>query len=467
LQYSNVGGGPKSVVATTSATRAEEMPPLILEGESALYDALIVKRHLNPKPVRQVVGNVSGDALKESVAIYERYLTIVGPGFRGGQQFYFHDLAVDEGGDVTRLDLVDFTGDGRDEIVLQKTLSVEGGERDILQVWTVKSKDEPALIFQHEVGAQAKSGRVSNRVKIKAGRSPEIIIERDKADEELDPTEIGLPAADTHPALMPWDGVKSRTYGWEKGEFVVKGEKEGKARPKKGGASSPRPGAAPRGPAHDVPPPPRPPSADELQDQVYAMYRKERGVGKSKPRFDFVTDVAADKQNERVLIHGKDVVAFGKGFKGGTSYVYLSVGVEEPNDILGVTALDLTADGKAEVIVRAVIRAKASKNLGGKVITRHAVFVYGITEGGVYRIFAAETGRSLDGNAILGQIAFVPADKGYEIQLRPGAAVGWTQDNYPFPPDRFPYGGLEPLLLPWTDMNNRVYFYDGDKFGMR
>jgi hypothetical protein len=139
----------------------------------------------------------------------------------------------------------------------------------------------------------------------------------------------------------------------------------------------------------------------------------------------------------------------------------MTLGFKKKEDVLAVTARDLTGDGKAEIIVRGIIEAKASKALGGDTIRRHAMFVYKVTPGEIRRIFAAETGRSLGDNAILGSVRFRPTGGGVEIELRPGRAVGWTKDTYPFPPDRHPYAGLEPLLLPWTDMESRRYEYSG------
>jgi len=108
-----------------------------------------------------------------------------------------------------------------------------------------------------------------------------------------------------------------------------------------------------------------------------------------------VTDVAGDRGPERVVIHEKDVVVFGKGFKGGTSYAYITVGVAEGKDIVDATARDLTGDGKAEIIVRGLLHAKASKALGGDVVDRYALFVYSVQGDAVMRVFAAETGRAV------------------------------------------------------------------------
>ena len=140
------------------------------------------------------------------------------------------------------------------------------------------------------------------------------------------------------------------------------------------------------------------------------------------------------------------------------------MGVPESKDILDATARDLTGDGKAEIIVRGVLHAKASKELGGDTVDRHALFVYGIQGDKVVRIFAAETGRSLGKDRILGAVAFENDKKGLSIELRPAQAVGWTEKSYPFPADTTTAGGLEPLLLPWGDSSKRRYRYNGSAY---
>jgi hypothetical protein len=164
-----------------------------------------------------------------------------------------------------------------------------------------------------------------------------------------------------------------------------------------------------------------------------------------------------------VLIHGSDIVVFGKGFREGLSYAFIAVGVKEPSDILDATARDLNGDGKAEIIVRAVLKAKASKALGGDVVSRHALMIYGVQGDGLVRIFGAETGRALEKNQILGAVAFTPARRGFDIELRPNRAIGWTEQSYPFPPDTTTAGGLEPLQLPWGGAA-RKYSWDGKQY---
>jgi hypothetical protein len=165
------------------------------------------------------------------------------------------------------------------------------------------------------------------------------------------------------------------------------------------------------------------------------------------------------------LIHDRDLVVFGKGFRSGTSYAFITIGVGEGKDIVDATARDLTGDGKAEIIVRGVLHAKASKALGGDTVDRYALFVYGVAGDALVRVFAAETGRAVEKDRILGSVQFAPGEKGStRIELRPGRAVGWTEKSYPFPEDTTAAGGLEPLILPWSSGSARKYRFDGKTY---
>src|SRR6185436_13544160 len=107
----------------------------------------------------------------------------------------------------------------------------------------------------------------------------------------FDPQTYEKPMPDNmESALLPWQTIRSRTYEWDGKQFSDAGSET--FTPK---MQAPAPKAAaeakPEGPP--TPPPPRPPSPDELLERVYALYRQDHHVGAEKPRFDFVTDVAA------------------------------------------------------------------------------------------------------------------------------------------------------------------------------
>jgi hypothetical protein len=453
-------GSVKAVVATGSG-RGGSLPALRLEAESGLDAALIRGKGLSDRAVKVAYGNVSGDGMLERVAVYDNYLTIVGPRYRGGKQFYFGELGISGGKMVTRLELADADGDGLDELFVQKRMGGADRYREVLTVLKIGSDDAPWVAFVHEVGIKTPDLHIANKVKLaKKGRGIEIEVAQGDA-EGADPGSYSesIPS-DMPSALLPWQTIGSRSFKWDGKAFTKSDESTWTPKVSSSGPKS----SAPRADEPPPPPAPRPPSADELLDRVYALYRKERGVGASKPRFDFVTDVAGDRGAERVLIHGKDIVVFGKGYRAGTSFAFITIGVAEPKDVLDATARDLTGDGKAEIVVRGVLHAKASKELGGDVVDRHALLIYRVTETGVVRIFGAETGRALGENRLVGAVALEPAKRGLGIELRPGRAVGWTEKNYPFPPDNTAAGGLEPLLLPWGDVKKRRYRFDGSAY---
>jgi hypothetical protein len=460
ITYSDAdsSAGVKSVIGTSQARSGRGMPPLLLANEQGLEESIIRAKGLPPSPAREAYGNVAGDSMVERVAVWGGNLVIIGPHFRGGKEFYFADLGVSDAAAVERLELIDFDADGRDEIVVQKKVGGKDKYREVLTVLKVGRDDQPFLAFAHEVGIKTSEGEIKNRVKLsKAG----IEIAQGEAEgfepgsfSEVQPGDMGA-------TLLPWESVGSRTFAWKGKGFEASGETG--FTPKQAGAAG---GKKSRGRAKSdeppAPPAPRPPTADELLDRVYALYKKDRGVS-GKPSFDFVTDVAGDRGPERVLIHGKDMVVFGKGFRQGLSYAFIAVGVADPKDILDATARDLTGDGKAEIIVRAVLHAKASKALGGDTVDRHALMIYSVQGDSLVRIFGAETGRSLGKDQIIGAVSFIPAAHGFDLELRPARAVGWTEQSYPFPVDTTTAGGLEPLLLPWNG-GARKYHYDGKAF---
>jgi hypothetical protein len=458
LTDADAAGSVKAVVATAAGQSGRALPPLLLSVEQGLDTLLVRDKGLSSTPSREVYGNVSGDGLLERVAVFGPYLTIVGPAFRGGKEFYFGELGVEDASMITRLELVDFDGDGKSEIVIQKRFGAKDRYREILQIMKVGRDDTPFAAFTHEVGIKTPDGHVANKVSLRGGT---IEIAQGDADgfdpgsyNEVMPSDMGA-------ALLPWESVKSRSFKWQGDGFKPSGESSWT--PKQTGGKGARP-AAKAAPGPAAPPPPRPPTADELLDRVYALYKRDRSTN-GKPRFDFVTDVAGDTGPERVLIHDRDLVVFGKGFRAGMSYGFITVGVAEGKDIVDATARDLTGDGKAEILVRGVLHAKASKGLGGGTVDRYGLFVYSVQGDSVVRVFAAETGRAVDDKRVLGSVAFVPGARGASsIELRPGRAVGWTEKTYPFPEDTTAAGGLEPLLLPWGTGTARRYRYSGAAF---
>ena len=443
---------------------ATKRVPLFIEAEQSLYQNLIEPKELDIEPDREAFGNVLGSSVQERVAIFGGYLTICGSDYKGGKQFYYKDLLMPDASLVTRFELADTDGDGKAEIILQRRTG-QGSYREIFEILKVQSDGAAERVFAHEVAIVTREGKIENKVKLTpAGGRQQITISQGTY-EGFDPDTFREPPHEgMESALLPWSTVGSRTIKWDGSEYAV--EKETKQKPKMVAHASrgsrfthgrPEPGGAAQ------PPPPRPPTASELLDKVYALYRKERGFEKREPRFDFVTDVAGNETLERVLVHDREILVFGPDFLGGTSYTYIGVGVASAKDVLDVTARDLTGDGKAEIIVRGVIHAKGGEELDDVDVRRSALFIYQVSGGGISRIFGAEIGRAIGDNRIIGGLAFRPAETGWSIELLPGHAVGWDKRTYPFESEEGRSGGLEALVLPWS-RGSRTYTFSGTTY---
>jgi hypothetical protein len=483
-------GKPGSVLATSPAQEGAALPRLLTDPEYALFTGLLRQKGIGAEPSREVFGNVGGDAANEAVALYEKYLVIVGSRFREGKEFILTELQVSSAKAVQRLELADFDGDGIDEILAVYRVGSQSEYREVLQVMKTKPDQSLEQVFAHEVGQKSGAGELHNEIRLKRnGTKTRIEIAQGSSEGYAQDSYAEPKPSDMEAVLLPWEPVKECAFEADGREYKKVSETKQKPGASKGTSAKK---VAHRADADDgegsrasLPPPPRPPSAEEMLDQVYALYRKDRHVKVKPPRFDFVTDVAADGTNERVLVHDKDIVCFGKRFRDGASYVYTSIGVTSPDDIIDMTAQDLTGDGKAEILVRAVVHSKWSqeakpakdakpskaerasktgKDASGETVDRFIFLVFQIKEDGIKRIFGAETGRAVEGHTLLSGLRFVEGSRGFSIETVPGRGHGFTKNSYPFPEDATPAGGYEPMPLPWGSQGTKRYVFDGTKY---
>jgi CRISPR-associated Cas5-like protein len=91
------------------------------------------------------------------------------------------------------------------------------------------------------------------------------------------------------------------------------------------------------------------------------------------------------------------------------------------------------------------------------------LFVYS-GDGGVQRVFAAETGRALGESAILGAVASscLPAEGWLSSFARREPSA--DRKSYPFPTDNTAAGGIEPCSCPGWSLPRR-YVWSGNVRG--
>ena len=455
--------GIRAIVATGggSAEAPASMPWVPTETEQSIIDGLLIPKQLSQTPRAELFADVGGDSMKERVAVYDHFFTICGPGYRGGKEFFFRDLAAD----LLSLDARDVTGRGKDDLLVRRRFKVPGkadATREWFEVWSLLKGDEPVTTFAHEIAVTSGTKRVANAVHV-AGKDIEVTTEPASGWEAG--TYAEPQSTDVEPILLPWGAVKAQVFRFDAGKFAKAKEITQTPTPATAAAqtaSEPRPVEPPT-------PTVRKGEGRDLSKQVWDQYKSDKGLpADTKARIDLEVHVDGDARPERVLLVGRDLVIFGPGFRGGNQYATLTLSqFAEPSDITDVSARDLTGDGGADLVVRGKRRVSASTKAGAapETLEVEAMFVYEVRAAKVTRIFGIETAREQGGKRVQGLVQFVPArgGKSFEIDVRPGVAKGWTEKTFPWAEEK-PGGGMEPLLLPWGKTGALRYAFDGTAY---
>jgi hypothetical protein len=443
-----------------SVDKPGDLPALPISAEQAVLEGLLEQKGLaGTKPKIDVYADIAGDDRKERISVFGRFFTICGPGYRKGRQFFWREVA----GDIVSLETTSVTGRGKDDLVVRRRIPQGGSTHDIMEVWSIPTGEEPLTIFAHQITIASTDGkkRVSNAARLSAkeievSTEPAVGWDAGNFNETI--------AGDVEPLLLPWGTIKSKTFKLEGGKFAKASEVAQAGTSAPAPSSNTKSGDKPEALPRDVPTPAVQKGSD-LGKQVLDAYVKDASIAAgTKPRFDLEVNVDGDAKPERVVLFGRDIVVFGPSFKGGTGYARLSLTqFADDKDVAELTARDLDGNGAAEIVVRG---ARHAKSPAGDTIDIDGLFVYQVKGGNIGRIFAVETGREMGGKRVQGLVQFVPAKagKGFDIDVRPGAAKGWTQQTYPWPQDKPGAGPVEPLLLPWGNVPNVRYTWNGSAF---
>jgi hypothetical protein len=454
----------ENVIATGpgDAQHPADMAWVPSEPELSMIEQLLGPKGLTKRtPDAEVIADLTGDGVRERVAVWEHYLTVCGTSYLGGTGFFFRDFA----GELVKLDTHDVTGRGRQDIVVRRRASVGDGTREYLEVLSAMSaNEEPRVTFAHEIAVRQSDRHIDNAVRIARG---EIEVSVQPAT-HWDVLSYNEPIAnDVEPILFPWGDVRSQTWRWNGARFA-KAKEIAQREQTPSGAAVMRPRGADET-TRLVTRPPEPPTpkvtrGGDLSAALLDLYRKDRGVGPdTAPKVDLKVHVAADARPERVLLIGRDIVVFGPGFKGGTAYSYATLAqFADESDITDLSARDLTGDGAADIVVRGSRHISAA---GGNV-TSEVMLVYQVEGDSIVRIFGIETAREQSGKRVQGLVQFIPAPgaKVFDVLAAPGRASGWTEKTYPWAQDQPGSADTEPLLLPWGGIRSARYRWNGTQF---
>ncbi len=461
------GGRVETVIGTARSRSYASLPPLSTELELSLGSGLLRRMNLTSPPRYNLMANVVGDARLERVLIYGRFLIVLGPGYRNGNQYFYRDLNADSGrGQLLRFEVKDYSGDGKSDLLIRKLVGDASGRVEVLEILSYHSgSDTPDSIFAQEVGLELSAGSIKNDVRISgSGRRTKITVGAGRA-RGLDPSRMRRQSSTgANAVLLPWGSIASQIYTVRSGKLVLKEEKTQTPRQPPGAApvAKPKPPSGTRPPSgHVVKPTPKPKQQVDIR-QVYALYKRKHRVS-SAASFDMKANLAGDHRKERIVVHGSDLVVFGPGFVKGRGYRAASMPFAKGRDVKQVRTKDITGDGKAEIVVRGVLRAALPADMGSGEMERTVVLIFKAQSGQLLQVFAAEIGRKIDNKRIEAKLSFV-RDGRYRIRLTPGKATGYTEFTYPWSQKTSPNNGFEPLLLPWSGIKQVRLRYEIDRF---
>jgi hypothetical protein len=455
--YHDDGGG-QLATGTGGADKPNDLLALPIPAEAAVVEGLLEQKGLSgTKPSIDVYADVAGDDRKERISVFGKFFTICGPGYRGGKQFFWREVA----GDLVSLNTsTSLLGRAKEELVVRRRVTAGTAVHEVLEIWSIPDKvEEPQTLFAQEVLIASPDGKkkISNSMHL-GSKSMELAIEPPVG---WDASSFGEQVAGqgVEPILLPWGAVKSRSFKIENGKVAIASEQ---SQTPSGSAAKPAVAAAATPPPTDDAPAPVP-AAPDMSKAVLSAYMHDANIpAGTKPRFDLAINVDGDSKPERIALFGRDLVVMGPGFKGGTGYARISLAqFSDDKEVSELGSKDLDGDGTQDLIIRGQRHVQAS----GQTVEVDALFIYKVKEGAIARVFAIETGRAVGDKRVQDQVQFVPAKKGkgFDIDTKPGGAKGWTKDTYPWPQDK-PGGSIEPLILPWGGVSGIRYAWNGSTF---
>lgn len=152
--------------------------------------------------------NLAEDRRKESLSVVDRWLLVAGPGFRGGTSCFYFALPVQDASDILQVKTVDFTGDGRHEVMFRIRQSVGDLERELVCIHSLGEGDFRRLLAV-EVARRQGRNRVENRVRLaRRGRKRILEIRARQARGWSRSTYpyVSEKRDGIDPLLLPWQG---------------------------------------------------------------------------------------------------------------------------------------------------------------------------------------------------------------------------------------------------------------------
>ena len=186
-------------------------------------------------------------------------------------------------------------------------------------------------------------------------------------------------------------------------------------------------------------------------------FLKDRGFKRGEIRFRKTADVAGDRRVEIVLLVRRTLGIVGADLPQG-GYFFLDLPIRRAGDVRELETVDLSGDGKAEILVRYLERAKSG--------SRELVAVYRFDSSGKFvRPLAQELRKRQGEREIVNRLSVVRRRgrrRGVELVVDRPEARGFTEESYREAKARDAY----PILLPWGAKKRRIFRFEHDQFSV-
>jgi hypothetical protein len=210
-------------------------------------------------------------------------------------------------------------------------------------------------------------------------------------------------------------------------------------------------------PGHDVPASP-PPSAAQLPwlsidgGPIAALsgFLQQRDLAGEAAKLDWVGDVRDDARPERVLVIGTYVVVSGVA----ADFSFAELPLTRAVDVRAAEMLDLTGDGKPELVLRLHTQSEQ--------LERDVWQVFELSAATPHALFALETHLTTRAGSIDAPVTVARAAPGRPapIRIRVGQVRGLSADNY----TELPVPNQVAIPVPWGPWLERIYAWDGRQF---
>lgn len=454
----------ESSLSTAPGARSAELPRIVLgTGQNDFLGSFASSRGLTgSEPRFDLRGNVAGDREPERVAIVDKFVVVYGKHYKQGATYGYFALPFGMGGGLGSAELLDVTNDGLAELLVRVRQRNELGARELLVALSL-AEQGIAPLFSLELKKESKGGFVESKLSIDRKSKPvRMRLEPGRAQGLDALTYQESPARDAQPILLPWGELLYQVVAWDGTKLAVVDQQTRAPEKSSKKLTDSAPVTMQQAPsALGIAPQVASSGVGALVEQ---FKRDQMLLPDIEPERQLTANLTGGPAEEQLFAFGPKLVAVGPDIGGGAVYLAYGLPIAGAQDLLYLGAADVAGDGAKELLVRvrqplsglrspAQGRASTPAGVHREVLMVLRIEVSG-SEARVARLLAAEVARRQDKSAIVNKVGA----QGGKLTIEPGQAVGFSQASYPYSNEAT--GGVERLLLPWSDRPVR-YRFDG------